>query len=153
MYSLLTNLYQGILVSAFNITRPNFKHTYTMNQHHGEVVEKVIRRNGYSISELARLTNVNRRSIYNWFNQKHLKPDIIYRIGCALNYDFSAEFPNLFLGNETKTMNNMKLISSNIETHHYKETNENYWKDKYINLLEKYNDLLKSNVEFQNQVS
>lgn len=124
-----------------------------MDQHDGHVVEKVIRMNGYSISELARLIKVNRRSVYNWFDQKHLKADIIYRIGCALNYDFSAEFPNLILINEFKRLSDMKVKDENVEILHHKQTNESYWKDKYINLLEKYNDLLKSRVEFHDQIS
>jgi lambda repressor-like predicted transcriptional regulator len=124
-----------------------------MDQHYGHVVEKVIRMNGYSISELARLTKVNRRSIYNWFDQKYLRADIIYRIGCALNYDFSAEFPNLILINEFKRLSDMRMKNENVEMLLHKQANESYWKDKYINLLEKYNDLLKSRIEFQHRLS
>jgi transcriptional regulator with XRE-family HTH domain len=112
-----------------------------MEQHYGQIVEKVIRRNGYSISELARLTNVNRRSVYNWFHQKRLKPEIIYRIGVALNYDFSKDFPKLLLDlhiNEIKSNN----VSAPFNNSPIDRTEENYWKDKYIKLLEKYNDSL-----------
>ncbi|MCX2433216.1 MULTISPECIES: helix-turn-helix domain-containing protein [unclassified Pedobacter] len=110
-----------------------------MELHHGQTVERIIRRNGYSIAELARIIKVNRRSVYNWFNQRHLKPEIIFRIGSVLNHDFSSEFPSLFVKGETigKT------------TFHYTESAENApgledanWKDKYIDLLEKYNELL-----------
>jgi transposase-like protein len=52
-----------------------------MDKHYGQIVELVIRKGGYSISEIARLTLINRKSVYNWFNQKYLKPEIIYRIG------------------------------------------------------------------------
>nr|WP_233268874.1 helix-turn-helix transcriptional regulator [Mucilaginibacter sp. JXJ CY 39] len=110
-----------------------------MDQHYGHIVEKVIRRNGYSISELARLTNVNRRSVYNWFNQKNLRSEIIYRIGCALNHDFSIEFPSMFSPNEFN--NGLRLVKPNVEVK-IENNNQNYWKDKYINLMEKYNDLL-----------
>ncbi|WP_158828634.1 helix-turn-helix domain-containing protein [Mucilaginibacter lacusdianchii] len=113
-----------------------------MEQHYGQIVEKVIRRNGYSLTELARLTNVNRRSVYNWFNQRRLKKEIIYRIGCALKHDFSVEFPNLFSSSEFKYFkNNIVLLNSN-EEEELKEMSDDYWKDKYIALLEKYNNLL-----------
>jgi plasmid maintenance system antidote protein VapI len=68
-----------------------------MSQHYGQIIEKVIRRNGHSISEVALTTGVNRRSVYNWFNQRHLKADIIIRIGNAIHFDFSTLIPELDL--------------------------------------------------------
>jgi predicted transcriptional regulator len=63
-----------------------------MDIHHGETIEKVVRRNGHSITDVAKLTKVNRRSVYNWFNQPKLKPEIIYKIGCVINHDFSVDW-------------------------------------------------------------
>lgn len=115
-------------------------------KHYGQLIERIIRRNGYSISELARLTNVNRRSIYNWFNQKNLKPEIIFRVGCALKHDFSEEFPELFNENDFQ-----KIISSTKanpeETPTETEVSSGYWKDKYIKVLEEYNRLLVNQVK------
>jgi transcriptional regulator with XRE-family HTH domain len=110
-----------------------------MELHYGQIVERIIRRKGYSISELARLTKVNRRSVYNWFNQKQLKPEIIFRIGTVVNYDFSAEFPGLFPNEELNKQNKYVLLKNQTNT---PDLNQNYWKDKYIDLLEKYNQLL-----------
>lgn len=70
--------------------------------HHGQIVELTVRKNGYNIKELARLAHVKRRTVYNWFNHKYLKPEIIYRVGCILKHDFSNEFPALFPGVEFK---------------------------------------------------
>jgi transcriptional regulator with XRE-family HTH domain len=117
-----------------------------MDKHYGHIIERIIRRNGYSISELARLTNVNRRSIYNWFNQKSLKPEIIFRIGCALKHDFSEEFPELFTEDEFQ-----KVIvppkNHNEDTEDNPEGSSSYWKDKYIKILEEYNRLLVNQVK------
>ncbi|HEX8609433.1 MAG TPA: helix-turn-helix domain-containing protein, partial [Pedobacter sp.] len=63
------------------------------NKHHGQLIEKIIRRNGHSITDIARLTHVNRRSVYNWFNQARLKPRTISSIGDAIQYDFTGVFP------------------------------------------------------------
>lgn len=115
-----------------------------MEMHHGQIIEKVIRRNGYSISELARLTKVNRRSVYNWFNQRNLKSDIIYRIGSVLNYDFSNEFPDLFVNNQSGEP--IPLIND-VFGRNIDFKSDIYWKDKYIQLLEKYNELLVKCVE------
>ena len=115
-----------------------------MDKHYGEIIERTIRRNGYSISELARLMKVNRRSIYNWFNQPKFKPDIIFKIGCALKHDFSNEFPELFSSEEfTRAFNNSKLTNTEFFTEEREKIN--YWKDKYINLLEDYNQILSIN--------
>lgn len=97
-----------------------------MSIHHGQMIEKVIRRNGHSITDIARLTNVNRRSVYNWFSSSILKPEIILNIGAVIDYDFSKDLPNL--GNDS----NAKIP----------DAEEQNWKLKYIDLLEKYNALL-----------
>lgn len=113
----------------------------TMDKHYGEIIERTIRRNGYSISELARLMKVNRRSIYNWFNQPKFKPEIIFKIGCALKHDFSNEFPELFSSEEFQhAFNNSKLLNTALVSEEREKIN--YWKDKYINLLEEYNQIL-----------
>lgn len=112
-----------------------------MDKHYGEIIERTIRRNGYSISELARLMKVNRRSIYNWFNQPKFKPDIIFKIGCALKHDFSNEFPELFSTEEFQNaFSNHKLLNSELLFEEREKIN--YWKDKYISLLEEYNQIL-----------
>ncbi|WP_442589177.1 hypothetical protein ACSBL2_24475 [Pedobacter sp. AW31-3R] len=113
-----------------------------MQLHYGQIVEKVIRRNGYSITELARATQVNRRSVYNWFNQPHLKPDIIYRIGNGIKYDFSAEFPHLFGPQHFSRSMNTITTSSSADAEKILEAE--MWKGKYVNLLEQYNSLLLS---------
>lgn len=117
-----------------------------MEKHYGHIIERIIRRNGYSISELARLTNVNRRSIYNWFNQKSLKPEIIFRIGCALKHDFSEEFPELFTEDEFQKVITPSKSSTDAEGE-TPEGSSSFWKDKYIKILEEYNRLLVNQVK------
>ncbi|MCD8739741.1 helix-turn-helix domain-containing protein [Mucilaginibacter roseus] len=122
-----------------------------MDVHHGHIVERVIRREGYSISEIARLSNVNRRSVYNWFNQQFLKADIIYKIGMIINHDFSVEFPHLFKSDDfkrnTQPVNHTQQNFTPGEQGANSQNGESYWKDKYIALLEKYNDILIKTVE------
>jgi hypothetical protein len=108
-----------------------------MDKHYGQIVELVIRKKGVSISELARLTNMNRRSVYNWFNQKYLKQDIIYQIGLILNHDFSVEFPELFRKEDFNQ--NQSCLSEFLFP---VSSEQPLWKDKYIELLERYNSLL-----------
>jgi predicted RNase H-like HicB family nuclease len=104
-----------------------------MLSHQGEILEKVIRRTGPSLTDLAKLMNVNRRSVYNWFLQQRLKPEIILKIGRTINHDFSVEFPDLFTSSD---FTESPIAAEN-------EQNINVWKEKYIDLLERYNLILK----------
>ncbi|WP_454802901.1 hypothetical protein [Mucilaginibacter phyllosphaerae] len=106
-----------------------------MSKHQGQIVEYVVRRNGYSLSDLANELKVNRRTIYNWFKSETLRTDIIFNVGKVVRHDFSNEFPEIFVTEEFEFK--AKYFSPNIET-----AQENSYKDKYITLLEKYNDLL-----------
>lgn len=118
-----------------------------MDKHYGQTVEMVVRKKGYSISEVARLAHVNRRSVYNWFNQKYLKTEIIYSLGIILKHDFSVEFPDLFTKNDFQQIHNPKeaepddLIFGEITTNHV-------WKNRYIELLEQYHKLILSHPKF-----
>jgi hypothetical protein len=116
-----------------------------MSQHHGQIIEKVLRRDGHSISEVARIMNVNRRTIYNWFNQSVLRQEIIYKLGHGIKHDFSAEFPYLFTPAEF--VFKKKPFSSPEENkgqesslHSMKE--DPRWREKYDELYTRYKKLL-----------
>jgi len=114
-------------------------------EHYGQIVERVIRRDGYSISELARLMNVNRRSVYNWFKQKRLKPEIIHRISVILEYDFSKDCPQLPALITVGKISEQPVTQVVVLPTEDRENDT--WKDLYIVLLENYNGLLKNSFE------
>ena len=66
-----------------------------MIENDGLLIENAIRRNGYSITELASESSINRRTIYNWFTRAKLKPKIITEITRSLRHDFSKDFPDI----------------------------------------------------------
>ena len=104
-----------------------------MDIHMGKLLERVIRKKGLNISGLAREIGVNRRSLYNWFEEKNIKVEVLQKVSEVIDHDFSAQFPNI-LGQEQ----NKKAEVSNATMVKDKE----YWKDKYILLLERYSELL-----------
>jgi hypothetical protein len=115
-----------------------------MEKDYGKIVEYIVRKNGYSITELATKLSVNRRSIYNWFNQKDLRTDIIFKIGHIIMHDFSKECPELFTTEDFKCIFNIRqpyLDQMNLHS----SNNDESWKDKYIELLERYNNILINN--------
>jgi len=111
---------------------------------YGKIVEYIVRKNGYNITELALNLSVNRRSVYNWFNQKELRTDIIFRIGYIIRHDFSQEFPELFTTDDFKNIFNIRqpYLAQMVLPF---PNNEENWKDRYIDLLEKYNNILINN--------
>jgi len=110
-----------------------------MDKHYGQIVELTIRKQGFSISELARLADINRKCVYNWFNQKYLKPEIIQRVGSFIKHDFSVEFPELFNAEDFLPGEKLKLsLGQGLN----EPESERVWKDRYIDLLERYNQLL-----------
>jgi len=112
-----------------------------MDKHRGQLVEYIVRKKYCSISELAIALDINRKSIYNWFQTKHLDSYIIYRIGKAIEHDFSVEFPELFHSEEFKDIQASKTISKSVTTDK-SNAEASQWKDKYLNLLEMYNGVL-----------
>jgi hypothetical protein len=113
------------------------------NTHHGQLIEKIIRRNGHSITDIARLTHVNRRSVYNWFNQARLKPRTIKSIGEAIQYDFAGIFPELEQEVRNEITSTPVISPSRALSYADNVDNGSYhWKDKYIDLLERHAKLL-----------
>lgn len=114
-----------------------------MNLNVGQVVEHIVRRDHMGISELSRKLHVSRRTIYNWFSQKTLSFEIICKIGNAIKHDFSKEFPDDFATIDHEIGYNMNLLTNvNRSTDENYSSSVGYWMNKYITLLEKYNELL-----------
>src|SRR6476646_1605583 len=122
-----------------------------MSTHYGQTVEYIVRKNGYSITDLAEGLGVNRRTIYNYFQNKYLKYDIIHKIGMLVRHDFSREFPGIFTSDQFEP--NI-LSKKNQDYASNTAADDEYWKDKYIQLLEQYNHLITSIVpmERKNQI-
>ncbi|GAA4316584.1 hypothetical protein GCM10023149_13610 [Mucilaginibacter gynuensis] len=112
-----------------------------MIKHHGQIVERLVRRKNYSITDLARQTSVNRGMVYHWFNQKYLKADIIFQIGCVLEYDFSVDFPEFFTKNDFNNPESYRRQRPTLRAPQ-EQSDAKVWKDKYLFLLEKYSQLL-----------
>ncbi len=111
-----------------------------MEKHQGAILEKVVRNSDVSISELARILVTNRRTVYYWFTQQSVSKRVIEKVGEALFYDFSNDFPDY------NTSSNRKELSENIFAQPFRNissgNNLEFWKDKYLNLLEEYNSLI-----------
>ncbi|MBL4676425.1 MAG: TetR family transcriptional regulator [Mucilaginibacter sp.] len=111
-----------------------------MKKHYGEIIEYTLRKSGYNISDLARELGVNRRTLYNYFKSSTLKRNTVLQIGKLLRHDFSKEFPELFVTSEFETVPETQLTFNPQQVQNPDESL--VYKTKYLNLLEKYNELL-----------
>ncbi len=105
-------------------------------QHKGEIVEKAVRQSGLPLTQLAKRMGKSRRWLYNAFDNPSLSIEHILQIGSIIHYNFSNDVHDL-----QRFLNLEEPIS---EENNYVVSSENaeYWKNKYLTLLEKYNTLL-----------
>jgi len=104
--------------------------------HRGEIVEKVVRKSGYSLTKLADKLEISRNTLYNRFQNANLSYRFIREVGRVLHYDFSAHFPEMSKEGYAEGNKNNDLIRIEI---------------KYSNLLEKHIKLLELLVKVANE--
>jgi predicted transcriptional regulator len=104
-------------------------------QHRGEIVKEAIYKSGMPITELANRLGKSRRWMYLMFENSNVSLDIIIQIGKIIHHDFS---------NEIKEINiTTRVINEPSTAYNNEENTQDYWKNKYLKLLEEYNELLK----------
>lgn len=95
-----------------------------MLEHRGEIIEKAVRETGFPISQLAKKLGKTRQTLYNLFQNRNVSIDIIQEISKIINHDFSSEIKAFI-----KPLPEVDEVD--------------YWKNKYLDLLEEHNKLLK----------
>ena len=103
-------------------------------EHRGEIIKNAIYQSGMPISAIAKQMGKSRRWFYQMFEQKNVTIDTILTIGKIIHYDFTQEIKEMY----PKTLHEPPQEYPEEET-------VDYWKMKYILLLEEYNALLKQN--------
>src|SRR6218665_1665096 len=106
-------------------------------QHRGEIVKKAVYKSGYPITELAKRLLKSRRWVYLMFENSNVSLDMILQICKIINYDFKDEIKEF--SPYQNTTNGSASEYQNDESH------VEYWKNKYLKLLEEYNQILKKN--------
>ena len=101
-------------------------------KHRGEILEQAIRGSNMSLSMISKKLHKSRQYLYNLFDNPNIQTDTLLEIGNIIHYDFSKEIQEL------NRINNQSIEVDN---------SVNYWKDRYLELLEKYNQLLEQNLD------
>jgi plasmid maintenance system antidote protein VapI len=105
-------------------------------QHRGEIIKAAIYKSGVPITELAKRLGKSRRWMYLMFENNSVSLDMVLQIGKIIHYDFSHDIKDFSLS-QNATEDLPKIYNKD-------ESNVEYWKDKYLQLLEEYTALLKS---------
>jgi hypothetical protein len=105
--------------------------------HRGEIVEEAVRQSGLSLTVIAKRLGKSRRHLYNLFEDPHLSLDTILQIGKIIRCDFTLNSSLFPLSGRSEAFNPETPL-------YWNGANEtpDYWKNKYLHLLEKYNKLL-----------
>jgi predicted transcriptional regulator len=105
-------------------------------QHRGEIIKEAVYKSGVPITELAKRLGKSRRWMYLMFENSNVSLDVVLQIGKLIHYDFSKEIK------EFNTTAN--IVNESFVVYAKEATDAEYWKDKYMKLLEEYNELLKN---------
>jgi hypothetical protein len=105
--------------------------------HRGQLVEKVVRNSGYSLTSLAESLGISRNTLYNRFNEPSLAYRFIMEVGNIIYYDFTIDFPEV---KEDPELQGDDLISSPVQ----EDGAASLWpiEAKHAKLLRKYTMLL-----------
>jgi hypothetical protein len=114
-------------------------HICTKKMHKGQILEKAIRQSGVPIANIARRMSKSRVWLYNLFQNEQVSIDIILKIGEIIHHDFKNE---ILSEKEAKRVRAILEEPEEDKNTSQKLNKEDYWKDKYLQLLEKHNDLL-----------
>jgi len=103
-----------------------------MAAHRGKILEECIKEKGYSIAAAAKRMNISRRTLYNYFEDPELAWQKLINFEEILHLDLSSRFTQLSKYRANFTQSDTVTESSDAD----------YWRNKYIDLLEKYTRLL-----------
>ncbi len=103
-------------------------------QHRGEIIKEAVYKSGLSITELAKRIGKSRRWVYLMFENNSVSLDVILQIGTIIHHNFTKEIE------EFEPIKKAFDKSNKSENDDFSVEN---WKNKYLQLLEEYNVLLK----------
>lgn len=108
-------------------------------QHKGEILEKAVRDSGMPLTKLTKKLSRSRRWIYNAFENPNVSIEYILEIGKIIHHDFTDDISEL---KKYRTMTSEVLTEEKTQKERNCEDSTEFWKNKYLGILEKYNILL-----------
>ncbi|WP_026946148.1 MULTISPECIES: hypothetical protein [Algoriphagus] len=124
-----------------------------MLKHRGEILEKTVRnwcaKNGFTILALSKKMDQAPSTTYRQFEKEDLPYHIIRKFGKAMGHDFRVEFPEMDEEENYIRPDSMAQDPTNFEPVSLMQAiqQRDNWKEKYYDLLEKHNELLRQKLQ------
>lgn len=123
-----------------NTLRLSFNLTTQSLAHNTKLCKETARRrkSPLSITQLVKRMGISRGTYYNHKDDPNLPFEDIEKYGKILGYDFTSDFPEMHkyaFEEPIAPYGNPKNFDEAVKQ-------KDYWKDKYLNLLEKYNKVI-----------
>jgi len=114
-----------------------------MQIHRGQLLKSIIHKRNISIFDLSKTLAYSIDAIHHHIEMETLDFKLLSAYGDVLDYDFSVDFPEM-------AVNVIADDHIQHEDFSYEELlrDRDHWKMKYIELLEKHNDLLVKRLNF-----
>jgi len=106
--------------------------------HRGEVLQGAVRKHKLKITQVVKKLGISRGTFYNHVEDPNLPFEILERYGKALGYDFTADIPEM----AKYTLEEPSEVYGQPSTLEEAIKLGEYWKNKYIVLLEKHQRLI-----------
>lgn len=106
--------------------------------HRGEALQAAISSSDLTIKQITARARFSRSSYYNHIADPNLPFEVLVRYGKVLKYDFTQDIP----GMEKYPFNEDIVPRPQPKTFDEAIADRDYWRDKYIQLLEKHNKLI-----------
>ena len=100
-------------------------------KHKGEIIEKAVRKSGVKLTVLAKRLKKSRGYLYYLFQTRDVSYEEAMKIGRFISYDFSEEYDDIIKN---------PVIPKNRRA----KNTVDFWKTKYITLLEKHNEMIEN---------
>lgn len=107
--------------------------------HRGEILLKAIRQSGIPVTRIVKTMNKSRRWLYNMFEKSDVPLDTLFEIEKIISYDFSSEIPEI-----RNKIKEKRMSLNEDEEDIFGNNSAEFWKNKYLKLLEEYSELLKN---------
>lgn len=116
------------------------------HNHRGELLRQIIAESGLTKTSVAEKAGFSRSSYYNHITEPDLSLEILLKYGKVLKYNFIEEFPEL-IKNVVEESSTKYTLDSKPETIEEAIHQLNIWKEKYFELLEKYQTALELQIK------
>lgn len=113
-----------------------------MKPDRGRILAIAVEHTGRNKEEVAMMAGYSRSAYYKHIENPNLEYHILMAYGKAIKHDFTIELPEMpkYIFNDPEDSNRPSSIEEAIRQ-------RDMWKDKYVELLEKYNRLIEERMK------